>query len=270
MLPFHVLPFAGSDIAATHEVSYLPAVSAARPTSPRRIGHDARALIVGDPDYGPASPFRPLPGARTEAIAVGGLRKSSPLIGTAANHADVLRQLEDADVVHFATHGVLVEGSPFSAQLALAQGVGLTVPDLMGLDTSISLAVLSACDSGRGRATAAGDVIGLTRSLMAAGASEMVVSLWPVDDMAACLTMVRFHAELLADESPARALRTATGAARALTRSAAVEAYQDLTAGGAAADTIRIARNVTLSDDGAAHTDLSHPFYWAPFVHVGL
>ncbi|GGK63310.1 CHAT domain-containing protein [Ornithinimicrobium pekingense] len=270
VLPFHVLPFAGSDLAATHEVSYLPAVSAARPTAPRRIGHDARTLIVGDPDYGPASPFRPLPGARIEAMAVGGLRKTAPLIGAAANHADVLRELEEADVVHFATHGVLVEGSPFSAELALAQGVGLTVPDLMGLDTSISLAVLSACDSGRGRSTAAGDVIGLTRSLIAAGAAEMVVSLWPVDDMAACLTMVRFHAALLADESPARALRTATGATRTLSKSAAVEAYQDLTAGGAAVDTIRTARNVTLSHASAPNTDLSHPFYWAPFVHVGL
>lgn len=270
VLPFHVLPFAGSDLAATHDVSYLPAVSAARPTFPRRMGADARALIVGDPDYGPASPFRPLPGARAEALAVGGLRKTSPLIGPTARLADVLGELEDADVVHFATHGVLVEGAPFSAELALAQGVGLTVPDLMGLDTSISLAVLSACDSGRGRATAAGDVVGLTRSLMAAGASELIVSLWPVDDKAACLTMVRLHAELLDGESPARALQTAAGAVRGLTRSAAVESYRSLAADAATTGTTRSTRNVAPLDGDTPPPDLSHPFYWAPFVHVGL
>jgi len=270
VLPFHVLPFAGSDLAATHDVSYLPAVSAARPTSSRRMGPDSHALIIGDPDYGPASPFRPLPGARAEALAVGALRKTSPLIGPAARHADVLRELEDADVVHFATHGVLVEGAPFSAELALAQGVGLTVPDLMGLDTSISLAVLSACDSGRGRATAAGDVVGLTRSLMAAGASELIVSLWPVDDMAACLTMVRLHAELLEDRTPAQALQAAAGSLRELTREAAVDSYRNLTADAAAAGITRSTRNVAPLDGAAPPPDLSHPFYWAPFVHIGL
>lgn len=271
VLPFHVLPFAGSDLAATHEVSYLPAASAARGASSRRLGLDARALIVGDPDYGPASPFRPLPGAKAEAIAVGGLRKTTPLIGAAASRAAVLGALENAEVVHFATHGVLVEGSPFSAELALSQATGLTVPDLMGLDTSISLAVLSACDSGRGRATAAGDVIGLTRSLMAAGASELVVSLWPVDDLAASLTMVRLHAALIDGRSPAQALQASAEAVRGLTRAAAVESYKSFAAGGAAARSTRSARNVGPLDGGTAPpADLSHPFYWAPFVHVGL
>jgi CHAT domain-containing protein len=271
VLPFHVLPFDGSDLATTHEVSYLPAASAARPASARRIGPDARTLVVGDPDYGPASPLRPLPGAKAEAIAVGGLRKTAPLIGSAASRAAVLGALEEADVVHLATHGGLVEGSPFSAELALSQGTGLTVPDLMGLDTSISLAVLSACDSGRGRATAAGDVIGLTRSLMAAGASELVVSLWPVDDLAASLTMVRLHAELLGGRSPAQALQAAARAVRGLSRAAALDSFRSLTADAAAAGSTRTARNVGALDDGTAPPpDLRHPFYWAPFVHIGL
>jgi CHAT domain-containing protein len=171
--------------------------------------------------------------------------------------------------VHLATHGLLREAAPYSAELALAGTESLTVPDLMGTDTAIDLAVLSACDSGRGRATAAGDVIGLTRALMAAGARELVVSLWPVDDQAACLTMVRVHERLLADATPAQALADATAAVRAMTRIEADTKYAALqdAVDGAPPAGMRSARDLLgqrVSDNPA------HPCYWAPFVHVGM
>jgi CHAT domain-containing protein len=96
--------------------------------------------------------------------------------------------------------------SDAGAELALAGDELLTVADLMGSDTSIGLASLSACDSGRGRVTASGDLIRLTRALIAAGAQELIVSLWPVDDELACLPMVALHERLLAGLRPADAL----------------------------------------------------------------
>ena len=55
----------------------------------------------------------------------------------------------------------------------------LTVAELLGVGLDTDLAVLSACDSGRGDITATGDVVGLARGLLAAGVRRVVVSLWP-------------------------------------------------------------------------------------------
>jgi CHAT domain-containing protein len=68
----------------------------------------------------------------------------------------------------------------------------MSVGDLVGIDLDADLVVLSACDTGRGAATLGGDVIGLVRALLAAGARYLVVSLWPVNDEAGCLVMARF------------------------------------------------------------------------------
>ena len=71
-------------------------------------------------------------------------------------------------------------------------------------------------------------MIGLTRALVAAGARELIVSLWPVDDQTACLTMVRLHERLLANATPARALADATTAVRSMTRVEADAEYAAL------------------------------------------
>ena len=60
----------------------------------------------------------------------------------------------------------------------------------MAAAVGADLVVLSACRTGSGRATAAGDVVGLARAALAGGARHVVVSLWPVDDRAGCLFAV--------------------------------------------------------------------------------
>ena len=115
--------------------------------------------------------------------------------------------------------------SPYSSYLALSGGDRLTVPDLVGLGLRTELAVLSACDSGRGSPTATGDVIGLTRALLGSGVRGLVVSLWPVDDAYATLLMTMFH-EHLAD--PTRRPRRSAAASvelRDLTHAEAVARY---------------------------------------------
>jgi CHAT domain-containing protein len=274
-LPFHVLPLDGGDLASTHVVSYLPAASAAPAAGApaRQVGRGATTLVLGNPAYAPARGLRALPGAAVEATTIG-RRRNTKVLDADADRETVLRGLSAARVVHLATHGLLHEAAPYSAELALAGEASLTVPDLMGLETTIDLAVLSACDSGRGRATAAGDVIGLTRALMAAGAGELVVSLWPVDDQLACLTMVRFHEQLLEleDRTPAEALAGATTAVRAISRADADTEYARLrdAAGGGAPGGVRSARDIVPQGAKAGTDDPSHPYFWAPYVHIGL
>jgi CHAT domain-containing protein len=180
--------------------------------------------------------------------------------------------LEQARVAHLATHGVLREGAPYSCELTLAGTASLTVPDLVGMRGSVDLAVLSACDSGRGRATAAGDLIGLTRALLSAGVRDLVVSLWPVDDRLACLTMVELHRRLIGGSGVGAALAAAQRQLRVMSATEADVRYRQL--GGAdepaAQRTVRSLRDLGDQKPSAEATDdPGHPFYWAPFVHIG-
>jgi CHAT domain-containing protein len=174
--------------------------------------------------------------------------------------------------VHLATHGLFREGAPYSAELTLAGEASLTIPDLTGLDTPTELVVLSACDSGRGRATAAGDLIGLSRALIATGTRELVVSLWPVNDQFACLTMVAFHEQLAAQVPVSVALTKAQHRIRALTHVEAYAWYQSLSGSMEPSDLHRARSNRDRGEETKASpvfNDPSHPFFWAPFIHIG-
>jgi CHAT domain-containing protein len=70
------------------------------------------------------------------------------------------------------------------------------------------LAVLSACDTGRGRITGDG-VVGMARSFMAAGVPTVIASLWQVPDEATRSLMVAFYRHWLAGAPKATALRRA-------------------------------------------------------------
>jgi CHAT domain-containing protein len=107
-------------------------------------------------------------------------------------------------VIHLATRGILDEKAPLLSSVLLAHGEQLNVYELMGLHLNADLVVLSACSTARGQITDGDDVIGLTRGLLAAGAKAVLVSLWPVSDLATTLFMGEFFRQLyLAQATPA-------------------------------------------------------------------
>ncbi|MFL6029453.1 MAG: CHAT domain-containing protein [Gaiellaceae bacterium] len=268
LLPFHLLPFEGDVLGAKRPVSYLPASSVA----PRWAGHarprlGADAVVVGDPAYAATRKLPRLHGARIEAIEVARLLDAPALVDSDATAAAVSARIRRAHSAHFATHGLVPPASPNSAQLALTGEESLTIADLMGLDTELDLAVLSACDTGRGSATAGGEVIGLTRALLAAGARDVVVSLWPVDDTVGCLTMVDFYAELLEGGDVTQALSAAQARVRAASAEERETRFAALSDKPASA-TSREWGGAASRPPGAV--DPAHPYFWGPFVHIGL
>ncbi|MBE9029559.1 CHAT domain-containing protein [filamentous cyanobacterium LEGE 11480] len=168
-------------------------------------------LIVGNPTPMPSG-FDALPGAATEAQAIGNLLNVSPLVGARATEASIKSQLANARIIHLATHGVFSPQQPLQGWLALApsgQEDGLlTAAEMLKLPINADLVVLSACDTGRGRITGDG-VLGLSRSWMAAGAASVVVSLWAIDDKATSGFMVEFYRSLQQQSDKAAALRSA-------------------------------------------------------------
>jgi CHAT domain-containing protein len=78
--------------------------------------------------------------------------------------------------------------------------------DLEGVD----LAVLSACDTGRGQIRAGEGVFELRRAFQIAGANTVVMSLWPVDDEMTRKWMLSMYHRWLVDrtESAGRRLNS--------------------------------------------------------------
>jgi len=288
-LPFQVLPFGGRALGETHVLSYLPAAALLRDAAVDQPLAGRRALVVGDPAFDAATypELHRLPGAAIEAGAVAGTYQVPALIGPDAAEPAIRRELARCDLVHLAAHGRLDPIAPSNSSIVLAGQDELTVSDLVGLRIDSELAVLSACDSGRGAASLGGDVVGLARGLIAAGARRSVVSLWPVDDAPACVTMSLFH-ERLAQELPvAPALHAAQNDVRGMSGSEISARYVEL--GGKANATASTRRRGAPSAQGAPELPLDPEFVddladadpvdslsgelariWAPFIVIGV
>ena len=136
------------------------------------------------------------------------------------NLADT-RQLERFDIIHLATHALIDAELPDRSALVLSQLGRTDDPASDGLLTvqeisstwqlNAELVTLSACATGLGRRIDGEGFLGFTQSLMGAGAGNILVSLWPVDDQATALLMGRFYGNLAggSEMTPAAALRQA-------------------------------------------------------------
>ena len=156
-----------------------------------------------------------------------------------------MRELPDAGVLHLATHGRADENDPARSGLwlAAASAAGqpdstaapgfLSVDDILGLRLHAELVTLSACETGLGRLERGEGVMGLTRAFLVAGARNVVVSLWRVNDSSTALLMEGFYG-------------------------AALDRGQTLE------EALASSKRALL---GAAET--RSPYYWAPFILAG-
>ena len=158
-----------------------------------------------------------LPGTESEAKSIAHLLSAQPLIGSEANKANILARISDVGIIHFATHGLLdnfwIEGV-IPGALALTPEVNVDdgfhrADEIFGLNLRSEIAVLSACDTGRGSINSDG-VVGLSRSFLAAGVPAVIVSLWSVPDTPTELLMTNFYQNWQEDEmDKVQALRQA-------------------------------------------------------------
>jgi CHAT domain-containing protein len=218
-----------------HTILTAPAIHVLDLTRQQRLrlnasAANAAALIVGNPTMpkvalavgDPPTQLPPLPGSEQEAIAIARLLQSPAVLGTQATETLVKQQLQTAQRVHLATHGLLeyvsltgqaaqttldVPGAIALAPSSTDDGL-LTASEILNLRLQAELVVLSACDTGQGRITGDG-VIGLSRALVAAGVPSVVVSLWAVPDTPTATLMTAFYEQLQRQPDKASALRQA-------------------------------------------------------------
>jgi CHAT domain-containing protein len=211
-MPFHALRSAdGKYLIESHTLQIAPSIQTLMlPTKPRSP-LSSKPLVIGNPSPMPES-LDPLPGSQQEAQAIAKLLKTQALIGPQATKKTVLAQIRQASLLHFATHGLLDENQGMASAIALVAGTDddglLTAGELSDIPLTANLAVLSACETGRGTITGDG-VLGLSRSLMLAGVPNVVVSLWAVPDQATASLMTEYYRQMPQQPTQAQALRQA-------------------------------------------------------------
>jgi CHAT domain-containing protein len=191
-----------------------------------RLKPNSKAFVLGNPDMPtlPRTPhtepyiLAPLPGSETEAKKIAQMFNVSPLLGSAATKDRAIAKMEEAGIIHIATHGLL-DRSGLLASLALAPTRNddgfLTAREIANLNLNAELVVLSACDTGRGEFYEGEGVVGLARAFLSAGSSNLVMSLWPVPDNATAILMTEFYQSWQGGMSKSEALREAMLATKA-------------------------------------------------------
>jgi CHAT domain-containing protein len=154
-----------------------------------------------------------------EIAAVAGSARVRVEMDFAANRENALSAASSkVSILHFATHALLDEKRPELSGIVLSL-VGpdggprngfLRLVDIYQWKINAQLVVLSACRTALGTRLENEGQIGLVRGFFYAGASDVLATLWSVDDRATAVFMARFYQALLRDKlPPSTALRRA-------------------------------------------------------------
>lgn len=172
-------------------------------------------VVFGDPNAedDPDWILPRLPGADREAHDVAKLLGAQPTTGQEATKPRFLEEIEAADYIHVAAHGIASASDPMDGSFVALTGARLTAREIQHLKlTNNPVVVLSACQTALGGPLHAG-IIGISRAFLIAGGVNVVSSLWNIDDAATSEIMLAF-VKNLSQTNPANALRLAQVEAR--------------------------------------------------------
>ncbi|HEU4893905.1 MAG TPA: CHAT domain-containing protein [Vicinamibacterales bacterium] len=166
------------------------------------------AIVVSAADTGTAAV---LPAARREAKEISGMYPEGRLLqGGAATPANVLRELDAADIVHVASHSVDVPGYPALSHLVLtgSQADGrLLVRDIAARHLSQTrLVVLAACATAGRRAVRGEGTVGIAWGFLTAGTRHVIATLQDIEDAPAGALFTSVHRGIAAGRTPSEAL----------------------------------------------------------------
>ena len=152
-------------------------------------------------------------------------------------------ELADYNLLHFATHGLIIPDIPKLSALVLSQNDQednvedgyLTIDEISTLKLKADFVNLSACETGLGKVYAGEGVVGMTHAFIIAGANGLGVSLWPVSDNSTAIFMNSLYEKIANDVSYYSAFS-------------------------------QTKREFISGKYGEKYKD---PYYWAPFVYYG-
>ena len=213
----HYVPFAalhdGTDyLIQSRALRYLPSASVLKYLKPSRTKIPDKILVLGNPDLG--DPKMDLPNAEQEARMIAAMLPDNELlVRDKATKAAFKQFAPSFHYLHIASHGEFNADNAINSRLLLSktglEDGSLTVNELYGVRLDADLVTLSACETGLGKVLNGDDLVGLTRGFLYAGSSNVVASLWQVDDLATTELMKRFYTNLQDNIHKREALRQA-------------------------------------------------------------
>ncbi|MEQ9358063.1 CHAT domain-containing protein [Coleofasciculus chthonoplastes] len=202
----------------------------------------------------------PYAGVEVETLAET-VPNTTQLFDNAFNLEDTKPKMGDHTVLHFATHGAIVVGTPEESFILFGDGTPVTITDVRNWNlNNVDLVVLSACETGLGGNLGTGaEILGLGYQMQRAGARAAIASLWTVDDGGTQALMNAFYAAWQGE---------AITKAEALRQAQIALITGDYTALGEQRGA-RVAVRVRNGLKPEVVNRLSHPYYWAPFILIG-
>ncbi|MEL6560044.1 MAG: CHAT domain-containing protein, partial [Bacteroidota bacterium] len=162
------------------------------------------------------------------------------LKGKNATEENFIDEFVNYDILHFAMHAHIDDVNSDYSHLVFSAGQGQNQDDLMhgfeiyNLSFDVNMAVLSACNTSKGKYEAGEGVINLSRAFSYAGAKSIITSSWEADDYVTSQIMGEFYKNLSDGLNKSQALRQAK-----------------------------------MTYLNQASSDKLHPFYWGTFSLVG-
>ena len=214
VIPFQALVEAsGNYLSDRHPIVYSPAL---RFDLGAKLDSDffgQEALLVAS-DGGDSEPvLRPLSDALSEVQDVARyFSNSRVLAGTEASFPNVLRQLPQATVFHFAGHAGIFNGKKalFLATTISSPHSAFDTDSLKGLPLfNLRLAVLSACSTENGVEGNLWAPESLAQSLLRQGVSHVIATRWNIDSTTGRNEMQAFYAALASGHTVAESMRDA-------------------------------------------------------------
>lgn len=223
--PLHAMWDGTQHLVEIFDFSYAPSASLAIQNGTQQQNGSVVANLV----VGVADEYAPRIEHEAQSIAPA-IHNSELLLANDATVSAVQDRMHAADIIHIACHGRYAADTPMASGIRLADR-WLTVREIHELKLNARLVTLSGCETGRAEVADGEELIGLVRPFLAAGARQLLVSLWTVGDASTESLMKIFYQRLAAlDYNTPNALRTA--------QCELMQEYQ-------------------------------HPAHWAPFIVVG-
>jgi len=210
-LPFQALQQDGSYLIERHALAFAPSAGLAVQLVQRVPDASGKLVAFGNPG---TDAKLALPNAESEVRLIGGLFPDNRIfVQGAASKRQFRDSASGASILHVAAHAEVDLIDPLQSRILLAPDAGdtgfLEARDVYGLDLGkVSLVTLSACESGLGRIARGDEIMGFTRSFLSAGASTLLVSLWPVADDSTELLMTTVYGELAKGRPAIGAMQT--------------------------------------------------------------
>jgi CHAT domain-containing protein len=125
-------------------------------------------------------------------------------------YLSVRGELARYPIIHFACHGYFNEDEPGRSGIVMSEVSQehepgeendgyLTIPEIMALNFSAGMVLLSACETGLGEMRRGQGMVGLARAFLVSGTGSVGVSLWKIDDAGTSLFMTALYQKVLAE-----------------------------------------------------------------------